>query len=160
MDMMKTTFLNSELDDDVYKNQPRGFIMLGNEDKLCKLIKTFDESGKDSSFYLYVDDIMIFRTNQVQVDLTKEFLSLRFSRKDIGDVDVIFGIRIKHESNGIAIFQSHYIKEVLKKFNYLECTPVSTRMDTIKKRMPNNGHDVSQLEYFRVIGRLTYTMSP
>ncbi|GJR41667.1 hypothetical protein Tco_1309770 [Tanacetum coccineum] len=43
--------------------------------------------------------------------------------KDIGEADVIFGIRIKHESNGIAISQSHYIEKVLKKFNYFDCTP-------------------------------------
>ncbi|GJU51174.1 hypothetical protein Tco_1220729 [Tanacetum coccineum] len=47
-----------------------------------------------------------------------------------GRLDVILGIRIKHESNGIAISQSHYIEKVLKKFNYFDCTPVSTLMDT------------------------------
>ncbi|GKF84090.1 zinc finger, CCHC-type containing protein, partial [Tanacetum coccineum] len=38
-----------------------------------------------------------------EVDLTKEFLSSRFSMKDMGEADVILGIRIKHESNRIAI---------------------------------------------------------
>nr|GEX96441.1 zinc finger, CCHC-type [Tanacetum cinerariifolium] len=46
-----------------------------------------------------------------EVDLIKEFLSLRFSIKDMGEADVILGIRFKHESNGIAISQSHYIKK-------------------------------------------------
>nr|GEX87810.1 zinc finger, CCHC-type [Tanacetum cinerariifolium] len=74
-----------------------------------------------------------------EVDLTKEFLSLKFSMKDMGDADVILGIRIKHESNGIEISQSHYIKKVLKKFNYFDYTPVGTPMDTSEKLMPNNG---------------------
>ncbi|GJS55540.1 retrovirus-related pol polyprotein from transposon TNT 1-94 [Tanacetum coccineum] len=65
-----------------------------------------------------------------EVDLTKDFLSSRFSMKDMGEADVILGIRIKHESNGVAISQSHYIKKVLKKFNYFDCTPVITPMDT------------------------------
>ncbi|GKF09376.1 zinc finger, CCHC-type containing protein, partial [Tanacetum coccineum] len=99
-------FLNGELDEDVYMNQPQGFIMLGNENK---------------------------------VDLTKEFLLSRFYMKDIGEADVIIDIRIKHESNGIAISQSYYIEKVLKKFNYFDCTPVSTPMDTSEKLMPNNG---------------------
>ncbi|GJX34339.1 zinc finger, CCHC-type containing protein [Tanacetum coccineum] len=43
-------------------------------------------------------------TDQFKVDLTKEFLSSRFSMKDMGEADVILGIKIKHESNGIAIF--------------------------------------------------------
>ncbi|GJV88818.1 zinc finger, CCHC-type containing protein [Tanacetum coccineum] len=70
--------------------------------------------------------------------------------KDMGEADVILGIGIKYESNGITISQSYYIEKVLKKFNYFDCTPVSTPMDTSKKLMPNNGQPVSQLEYSRV----------
>ncbi|GJW54722.1 zinc finger, CCHC-type containing protein [Tanacetum coccineum] len=94
-----------------------------------------------------------------EVNLTKEFFSSRFSMKDMREADVIPGIRIKHESNGIAISLSHYIEKVLKKFNYFECTPVSTPMDTSEKLMPNNGQSVSQLEYSRVIGCLMYAMT-
>ncbi|GJZ63689.1 zinc finger, CCHC-type containing protein [Tanacetum coccineum] len=192
---VKTAFLNGDLEEEVYMNQPQGFIMPGNENKVCKLIKSlyglkqapkqwhqkfdevvlsngyllnqadkcvyskFDESGKGVIICLYVDDMLIFGTDQVQVDLTKEFLSSKFSMKDMGEADVILGIRIKHESNGIAISQSHYIEKVLKKFNYFECTPVSTPMDISEKLMPNNGQAVSQLEYSRrVLKYLKKTM--
>ncbi|GJS47445.1 hypothetical protein Tco_0597566, partial [Tanacetum coccineum] len=37
----------------------------------------FDESGKGVIICIYVDDMPIFGTNQVQVNLTKEFLSSR-----------------------------------------------------------------------------------
>ncbi|GJX98417.1 zinc finger, CCHC-type containing protein [Tanacetum coccineum] len=89
---INSDFLNGELDEEVYINQPQGFIMPGNENK--------------------------------------EFFSSRFSMKDMGKADVILGIRIKHESNGIAISQSHYIEKA-----------------------------VSQLEYSRVIGCLMYAMT-
>ncbi|GKA09533.1 hypothetical protein Tco_0688864 [Tanacetum coccineum] len=77
----------------------------------------------------------------------------------MGEADVILGIRIKHESNGIAISQSHYIERVLKKINYFDCTPISTLMDTSEKLMPNNGQVVSQLEYSKVIGCLMYAIT-
>ncbi|GJZ99874.1 zinc finger, CCHC-type containing protein [Tanacetum coccineum] len=129
----------------------------GCEDSIleCK----FDKTSKGVIVCLYVDDMLIFSTDQVQVDLTKEFLSSRFSMKDMGEADVILSIRIRYESNGIAISRSHYIEKVLNKFNYFDCTPVSTPMNTSEKLMPNNGQDVSQLEYSRVIGCMMYGMT-
>ncbi|GJX53142.1 zinc finger, CCHC-type containing protein [Tanacetum coccineum] len=192
---VKTAFLNGELEEEVYMNQPLGFVLSGNENKVCKLVKSlyrlkqapkqwhqkfdevilsngylcnqadkcvyskFDEPDKGVAICLYVDDMLIFGTDQVQVDLTKEFLSSRFSMKDMGEADVILGIRIKHKSNGIAISQSYYIEKVLKKFNYSDCIPVSTPLDTCEKLMPNKGLAVSQLEYSRVIGCLMYAMT-
>ncbi|GJR83150.1 zinc finger, CCHC-type containing protein [Tanacetum coccineum] len=159
---VKTSFLNDELEEEVYMNKPQSFIMPGNKNKVCKQIKSlyglkqapkqchqkfdevllfngyllnqadkcvyskFDESDKGVISCLYVDDMLIFGTYQVQVDLTKEFLSSKFSMKDIGKADVIL---------------------------------VSTPIDTSEKLMPNNGQVVSQLEYSRVIGCLIYAMT-
>nr|GEV21404.1 zinc finger, CCHC-type [Tanacetum cinerariifolium] len=109
---VKTAFLNEELEEKVYMNQSLGFIMPGNENKAPKQWhQKFDEvvlsngyllnqadkcvyvkfyaSGKGVIICLYVDDMLIFGTHQVQVDLTKEFLSSRFSLKGIGEADVI-----------------------------------------------------------------------
>nr|GFA01697.1 zinc finger, CCHC-type [Tanacetum cinerariifolium] len=115
--------------------------LLNQADKY--VYRKFNKTGKGVIICLYVDDILIFGTDHVQVDLTKEFLSSRFSMKDMGEADVILGIRIKYKGNGTTISQSHYIKKVLKKFNYSDCTPVSTHMDTSEKLMPNNGQAVS-----------------
>nr|GFA90527.1 zinc finger, CCHC-type [Tanacetum cinerariifolium] len=76
---------------------------------------------------------------KLKVNGIVEKFKARFSMKDMREADAILGIRIKHESNGISISQSHYIKKVLKKFNYSDCTPINTPLDTCEKLMPNRG---------------------
>nr|GEV31702.1 hypothetical protein [Tanacetum cinerariifolium] len=71
---VKTTFLNGDLEK-VYMKQPEGFVMPGNEHKVCKLVKSL--------------------TDQNQVDKTKKFLSSRFSIKDMGEANVILVEKLK-----------------------------------------------------------------
>ncbi|GJW15969.1 zinc finger, CCHC-type containing protein [Tanacetum coccineum] len=192
---VKTAFLNGDLDEEVYMKQPEGFVMPGNEHKVCKLVKSlyglkqapkqwhqkFDEvllssgfllnqsdecvyskfhsSGKGVIICLYVDDMLIFGTDQNQVDKTKKFLSSKYSMKDMGEADVILDIKIKRENKGIVITQSHYIEKILKKFNREDCSPVSTPMDPVEKLKPNTGKPVDQLEYSRAIRCLMYAMT-
>lgn len=191
---VKTAFLNGELDEEIYMKQPEGFVMPGNENKVCKLMKSlyglkqapkqwhqkfdevvlssgfvinqadkclyskFDTHGKGVIICLYVDDMLIFGTDQDQVDETKAFLSSKFDMKDMGEADVILGIKIKRGNNGISISQSHYIEKILEKFNFKDCSPVSTPIDPNLKLLPNKGVAVSQLEYSRAIGSLMYAM--
>ncbi|CAM8910921.1 unnamed protein product [Rhodiola kirilowii] len=152
---VKTTFLNGDLEEEIYMKQPEGFITLGNKNKLNQsdkcIYSKFDSSSNGVIICLYVDDMLIFGTDQKQVDLTKDFLSSSFVMEDMGEADVILGVRIKRENKGLALTQSHYIEKVLKKFNYLNCSPVSTPEDPSVKLMPNTGEAVSQLEYSEVI---------
>nr|GEU94502.1 zinc finger, CCHC-type [Tanacetum cinerariifolium] len=76
---------------------------------------------------------VILEDVNAKADLTKEFLSSRFSMKDIGEADVILSIRIHHK--------------------------MSTPIDTCEKLRPNNGQVMSQLEYSRVVGYLMYAMT-
>ena len=132
-----------------------GFLL--NQADKCVYSK-FDASGKGVIICLYVDDMLIFGTDQNQVDNTKKFLSSDFDMKDLGEAEVILGIRIKRENNSISISQSHYIEKILNKFNFKDCSPVSTPIDPSLKLLPNEGVAVSQLEYSRAIGSLMYAI--
>ena len=37
---VKTAFLNGDLDEEVYMEHPEGFVLPGNEKKVCKLVKS------------------------------------------------------------------------------------------------------------------------
>ncbi|GJV51542.1 zinc finger, CCHC-type containing protein [Tanacetum coccineum] len=107
-----------------------------NQSNKCAYSK-FDSSSKGVIIYLYVDYMLIFGTDQNQVDKTKKFLSAKFSMKGMGEVDVILSIKIKREYKGIIITKSHYIEKILKKFNCKDCSLVSTLMDLVEKIKPN-----------------------
>nr|GEV96330.1 zinc finger, CCHC-type [Tanacetum cinerariifolium] len=75
-----------------------GFLL--NQSHKCVYSK-FDSSGKGVINCLYVDDMLIFGTDQNQVDKTKKFLSSRFSINNMGEADIILGIKIKRDKNGL-----------------------------------------------------------
>ncbi|GKC72971.1 zinc finger, CCHC-type containing protein, partial [Tanacetum coccineum] len=118
---------HQKFDDVVLSN---GFSL--NQADKCVYSK-FDASGKGVIICLYVDDMLIFGTDQDQVNKTKEFLSSNFDMKDLGEAEVILGIRIKRGNNGISISQSHYIKKILTKFNFANCSPIYTPVDPTVK---------------------------
>ena len=79
--------------------------------------------------------------------------------KDMRHADVILGIQIIRISNGLMLSQSHYVDNILGKFDKdnfgIARTPVNATLHLSK----NKGDSVSQVEYSRVIGSLMYLMS-
>ncbi|GJR62246.1 hypothetical protein Tco_1504408 [Tanacetum coccineum] len=69
--------------------------------------------------------------------------------KDIGEADVILGIKIKRENKGIVITQSHYIEKILKKFNHEDCSPsIGCLMYAMASTRPDIAYVVSRLSRF------------
>ena len=63
---------------------------------------------------------------------TKLFLSSHFEMKDLGEADVILGVKIKKTENHFCLCQSHYVEKILKKFDSFDVSPVRTFYDTSK----------------------------
>ena len=78
---------------------------------------------------LYVDDMPSLGTNLLVVNETKKLLSSLFEMKDMGEADVILGIKIQKTNTGFSLSQSHYIEKMLKKFKHFDVTPVRTPYD-------------------------------
>jgi len=73
--------------------------------------------------------MLILGTNLHVVNETKKLLSLLFEMKDMGEADVILGMKIQKTNTGFSLSQSHYIEKMLKKFNHFDVTLVRTPYD-------------------------------
>ncbi|RVW36063.1 hypothetical protein VitviT2T_005058 [Vitis vinifera] len=76
--------------------------------------------------------------------------------KDLGEVDTILGIKVKRNSGGYALNQTHYIEKVVSKFSHLKIKDANTPFDSSIKLEKNDGRSVAQLEYASAIGSLMY----
>ncbi|GJX33215.1 retrovirus-related pol polyprotein from transposon TNT 1-94 [Tanacetum coccineum] len=184
---VKTVFLNGELDEEIYMQQPEGFVVKGQDHKVCKLVKSlydlkqapkqwhekFDNTLLSNGFQinecdkcvyikqyknafviicLYVDDMLIMGTNMDVINQTKKMLHSSFDKKDMGEANVILGIRIQKNSNGYILTQSHYIEKTLKKFGHYDHRPIVTPFDPNVQLKKNKGqnlaYSISQLSRY------------
>ena len=61
--------------------------------------------------------MLIFGTNLSAINQAKRLLSSLFEMKDLREVDVILGIKLRKTKSGFSLCQSHYIEKMLKRFN-------------------------------------------
>ena len=117
---------------------------------------------KGEKFYMgvYVDDIILARRSESEMNQVKANLSRKFSTKDLGKLSYFLGMKIEqNEENGsVSIGQQAYTESLLEKFGMKDCNPVSTPVDISLKLTPMNEEDdcVDQPQYQSVIGSLMY----
>ena len=79
--------------------------------------------------------------------------------KDLGEADVILGIKLIKTKSGFSLSQSHYIEKELKKFNPFDVVPMRTLYDSSIHLKKNRGSTVSQIEYTKIIGSVLFLMN-
>eukprot|EP00253_Pinus_taeda_P009440 PITA_09440 len=144
---MKSAFLNGDLEEEVYIEQPDGFI-LGNDPKLvCKLKKALyglkqapracNEEAMSQSFALVMQ---------------KEFkMSL------LAKLTYFLALQIQENEGGIFLSQTKYLTQILKKYGMEDSKPVCTPMVTGYNLSENDeSAAVHQPTYRSMIGSLLY----
>ena len=79
--------------------------------------------------------------------------------KDVGEADVMLGIKIIKQNGGLMSNQSCYIKKNFKWFYMFEKAPIFTHMDANNKLLPHKCDAIFQLKYSKIIGYMMYAMT-
>ena len=99
------------------------------------LIIVYVRKGFDGAalwMIIYVDDILLMSTCLKTISAVKQELMSLFKMTDIGQVNVFLGVEFKRVSDGLELSQRKYTRDILAKFNMLQCKPVSTPMTPLQ----------------------------
>jgi len=109
---------------------------------------------------IYVDDFLIFYRNTDKLEMFKQYLNRKFNMKDLGTANKCLGMRIQQHKNGIAIDQSVYIAEILKRFNMWDCkptgTPSNTSINLSSKMITRENNLTGTVPYQEAVGSLLH----
>lgn len=113
--------------------------------------------GKMLIIEVYEGDI-IFGSDyeRLSQEIAKD-MQQEFEMSMLGEMNLLLGLQIYQNNNGIYIYQSKYVSEMLKKFQMEDYRPVNTPMVTrCKLSKDDDSKEVDQNLYISMIGSLLY----
>ena len=78
---------------------------------------------------IYVDDLIITRSNKDEIADVKKVLGAEFDMKDLGELKYFLGIEVVRTPQGIWMLQRQYVLDMLKKYGMTACKPVATPIE-------------------------------
>ncbi|RVW57166.1 Retrovirus-related Pol polyprotein from transposon TNT 1-94 [Vitis vinifera] len=158
---IKNVFLHGDLAEEVYMEQPPGFVAQGESGLVCSTDHSvfYHHNSLGQCIYLvvYVDDIVITGSDQDGIQKLKQHLFTHFQTKDLGKLKYFLGIEIAQSSSGVVLSQRKYALDILEETGMLDCKPIDTPMDPNVKLVPGQGEPLGDPgRYRRLVGKLNY----
>lgn len=192
---VKSAFLNGVLQEEVYVEQPPGFVLRGQENKVLHLVRAlyglrqaprawyakldesllglgFRRSASEHAVYLrgtgarrlvvgvYVDDLIIAGSNQVDIDTFKDQMKATFKMSDLGLLHYYLGLEVSQTEAGITICQSSYAAKILETAGLTGCNSSATPMEPrLKLSKVSSAPSIDATMYRSVVGSLRYLVN-
>ena len=116
-----------------------------------------DEDKNVALISVYVDDLIITGNACKLIEEIKNQLSHVFEMKDLGELHYCLGLEVSREPGNTLITQSKYTREILKRFNMIECKETSTPLEQNVKLCSDDGiKEVNGTMYRQLVGSLNY----
>ena len=97
-------------------------------------------SGGVTILIVYVDDIIITRSNNKEAKKLEFHLTQHFEIKNLGPLKYFMGIEIAPSKKGLLITQQKYILDLLNEIKLLQCHPNDTPIE-VNHKLTLDGDD-------------------
>ncbi|KAA3474308.1 Integrase, catalytic core [Gossypium australe] len=172
---VKSTFLNGFLEEEIYIDQPQGFVLSGKEHMVYRLKKALyglkqapraceptlyvkkNEAETQLIVSLYVDDLLVTGgDNNILADFKAKIKDM-FEMSDLELMTYFLGMGVCQAEGGIFLGQKTFALKVLSKFSMENCKQTSTPMAFRVKLSSQGVHEqVSEPTYSSLVGCLLY----
>ncbi|GJR53176.1 retrovirus-related pol polyprotein from transposon TNT 1-94 [Tanacetum coccineum] len=148
---IKTTFIYGPLKEEVYANQPDGFVNPYHPDKVYRLKKAL--YGLKQAPRAWYDELSNFLVSK---GFSKGSIDPTLFITKHGEDILLVQIYIHQSPRGIFINQAKYAQEILKKHGMTSCDSIGTPMATKHLDADLSGTPVDQTKYRSMVGALMY----
>jgi hypothetical protein len=106
---------------------------------------------------VYIDDLVIIGTKDMEVVAFKEEMKATFQISDLGPLSFYLGIEVHQDDSGITLRQTAYAKRVVELARLTNCNPALTPMEKKLKLSRNSmKEEVDATQYRCLVGSLRY----
>ncbi|RVX22811.1 Retrovirus-related Pol polyprotein from transposon RE2 [Vitis vinifera] len=161
---IKNAFLHGDLAEEVYLEQPPGFVALGESGLVCRLRRSLyglkqSPQAWFSRFSSVVQEFGMLRSTADH--------SVFYHHNSLGqciylvvyvdDIVITGSDQDAQSSSGVVLSQRKYALDILEEIGMLDCKPVDTPMDPNVKLVPGQGEPLGDPgRYRRLVGKLNY----
>ncbi|KAA0051499.1 gag/pol protein [Cucumis melo var. makuwa] len=175
---VKIAILNGNLEETIYMQQPEGFIISGQEQKVCKLNHSinrlkqasrswnieFDTAIKSYGFDQIVDEPCVYKRI---INNSVAFLVHPISNEDLGEAEFVLGIQIfrDRKNKTLTLSQASYVDKIVVQYSMQNTKrgllPFKHGVTLFKKQCPKTPQEVGEMRhipYALAVGSLMYAM--
>ncbi|XP_026451122.1 uncharacterized protein LOC113351332 [Papaver somniferum] len=146
---VQNTFINRELEEEVYMRSPPGIDHAPNQSYYDWAMFTRSSTKGIVILLVYVDDMVITGSDIDGIHNLKSRITACFQMKDLGSLSYFLGIKVSKETDGYCIFQDKYASDIIARSGITDAKITDTPLEVNVRHGPLDGTLLSNPTLYR-----------